>query len=358
MTATADRPAVAPRSADGPAPATRRENLVVVVLTVWLLAGLSIDGYAHANIIELDASGTALTEDFFTPWHAIFYAAFTSIAAYIGWMAWRRRRPGPLTGWIPAGYGLAVAGLAVFGLGGIGDGIWHTIFGVEVGIDALLSPTHLLLLTGGGMIVTAPIRSRLAEGLDTRPSSWARDGATVVSLTAVTAGLAFFLTFNWGLSFWWAPEIQFIEGDGRSEVFVARAVTGAIVTSLALVLPALWAHRHGLLPAGSIIVIWVLAVLAESAALSQPDRSVPPALIGALVAEGLRRRIGVPAALVVGVASMWIAWWLRIVIDPMPIRWPAEIWGGHIGFTTLVTAWVVIGTGRSGGGQPARSASS
>ncbi len=357
MTATADRAVIAPPAEPDPVPATRRENLVVVVLTVWLLAGLSIDGYAHANIIELDASGTALTEDFFTPWHAIFYAAFTSIAAYIGWMAWRRRRPGPLIGWIPAGYGLAVVGLGVFGLGGIGDGIWHTIFGVEVGIDALLSPTHLMLLTGGGMIVTAPIRSRLAEGLDSRPSSWARDGATVVSLTAVTAGVAFFLTFGWGLSFWWAPQVRFIEGDGASEILVARAVTGAIITSLALVLPALWAHRHGLLPAGGITVIWVLAVLAESAALSQPDWSVPPVLIGAVVAEVLRRRTGTPAALVVGVAAIWIVWWLRIVIEPIPIRWPAEIWGGHIGFTTLITAWVVIGTTRFSGGQP-RSASS
>ena len=38
--------------------------------------------------------------------------------------------------WIPAGYGLGLVGLAVFVLGGVGDGIWHSVLGVEEGIDS------------------------------------------------------------------------------------------------------------------------------------------------------------------------------------------------------------------------------
>ncbi len=345
VTAVADRPTDTP-GPDAVAPATRRENLTVVALTLWLMAGLSLDGYAHVNILDVDPSGDGVTEDFFTPWHAIFYAAFTSLAAYIGLIAWRRQRPGSLASWIPPGYGLAVVGVGVFAVGGVGDGIWHTIFGVEIGIDALLSPTHLLLLLGGGMIVTAPIRARLAEGLGDEPSTWHRDGSTIGALTAVTAGLAFFLTFSWGLSFWWAPQVRFIDGDGGSEVLVARAVSAALVTSAALVIPPLWAHRHGLLPTGGVVVIWGLATLAESAALSQPTRSVPPALLGALVVEVVRRRLPTPVALVAGIGSMWTVWWLTIALDAEPFRWPAEIWAGHLGLTTLVTAWLVIGVSR------------
>lgn len=367
MTAVADPPA-RPTEQPEMAPATRRENLTVVALTMWLMAGLSLDGYAHANIIDTDPTGDGVTEDFFTPWHAVFYAAFTTLALYVALIAWRRRRPGPLRTWLPAGYDLAVVGLAVFAVGGVGDGIWHTIFGVEVGIDALLSPTHLILLAGGGLIVTAPLRSRLAEGLDDTPSTWRRDGATIGSLTAVLAGLAFFLTFTWGPSFWWTPSIRFVKGDGASEEFVARAIAGALISSAVLVIPVLWAHRHRLLPTGAVPLMWGLAVLAEAAALSTPTRNVPPVLLGGVVVEVLRRSISFRLALIAGVFSIWASWMAMAALDDRPFLWPPEIWAGHVGFTTLVTAWLVIavdhrqpvGVGGATGAdaQPPRSASS
>ena len=43
---------------------------------------------------------------------------------------------------------------------------WHTILGVETGLDALLSPTHLLLFIGMAAILTTPVR---AAWLDPRP---------------------------------------------------------------------------------------------------------------------------------------------------------------------------------------------
>ncbi len=53
--------------------ATRREHFVYVFFGLWLLAGLSLDGWAHRNRPEL--------ESFFTPWHAVFYAGFIGGAA-------------------------------------------------------------------------------------------------------------------------------------------------------------------------------------------------------------------------------------------------------------------------------------
>ena len=60
-----------------PAVASPLETWLVVAGGIWLLLGLFIDGYAHSEVIDTD------TEDFFTPWHAIFYSCllYTSDAA-------------------------------------------------------------------------------------------------------------------------------------------------------------------------------------------------------------------------------------------------------------------------------------
>ena len=56
-------------------------------------------------------------------------------------------------------YGIGVLGVIVFGAGGIGDMVWHVAFGVEAGLEALLSPTHLVLLAGGILLLTSPLRA-------------------------------------------------------------------------------------------------------------------------------------------------------------------------------------------------------
>ena len=47
--------------------------------------------------------------------------------------------------------------------GAIGDMFWHIIFGIEVSIDALLSPTHLLLLIGALLILSGPSPGRMVR---------------------------------------------------------------------------------------------------------------------------------------------------------------------------------------------------
>jgi hypothetical protein len=46
---------------------------------------------------------------------------------------------------LSAGYGLSLLGALIFIVGIMGDLVWHTLFGIEVDLVALLSPTHLLL---------------------------------------------------------------------------------------------------------------------------------------------------------------------------------------------------------------------
>src|SRR5262249_51465463 len=57
---------------------------------------------------------------------------------------------------MPAGYGLALAGGVLFFVGGGADLLWHTVFGIEFGIDALLSPPHLWLFVAGALLLSGP----------------------------------------------------------------------------------------------------------------------------------------------------------------------------------------------------------
>jgi hypothetical protein len=63
----------------------------------------------------------------------------------------------------PRSYRLALVGIPVFLVGGAGDFLWHHFFGIEEGVDALLSPTHQILGLGIFLLSSAPIRSVLAD---------------------------------------------------------------------------------------------------------------------------------------------------------------------------------------------------
>ncbi len=136
-----------------------RFDTAYTLLAAFFVAGLYIDGWAH-NHGRVD-------ESFFTPWHAIFYAGFALVALLLlGRIVLNRRRGLGLREAIPPGYGYALLGVFIFGFGGIGDLVWHTLFGIEENVEALLSPTHLLLAAGMVLITAGPLRA-----------AWVREGS-------------------------------------------------------------------------------------------------------------------------------------------------------------------------------------
>lgn len=97
---------------------------------------------------------------------------------------------------LPEGYRLALHGAILFAAGGVGDMIWHTLFGIESGSDALLSPTHLMLAIGMGLIVTAPIRSlwvRSQNGEALR--GWRTFFSAICGAALLLALIMFFLSY-------------------------------------------------------------------------------------------------------------------------------------------------------------------
>lgn len=125
--------------------------LFVIFSGIWI-AGLYIDGWAHNHINHI--------ETFFTPWHAILYGGFLLTIGLLVAELLRNHSSGyPWISALPRNYRFALAGAAIFLLSGVGDLIWHTIFGIEAGLDALLSPTHLAGAIAGAMTVSGPLRA-------------------------------------------------------------------------------------------------------------------------------------------------------------------------------------------------------
>ena len=154
---------------------------IVVITAIWFIGGLFVDGWAHNN--------GRVDDSFFTPYHAVFYSGFLAVAIVHLFAVFKNHQTD--LSWraaIPQGYALSLIGILIFAIGGVGDMIWHETFGIEEGTAALLSPTHLMLGIGMGLISTGPIR---AAGHRREEISLP---FTVLVSTAVFISLATFMT--------------------------------------------------------------------------------------------------------------------------------------------------------------------
>ena len=143
-----------------------RYDRLMSITSFLFVAGLFVDGWAHAH--------GKVDKTFFTPWHAVLYSGYLINAALLvgtlfinhaRGLAWQKA--------LPAGYELALVGVPFFAAGGVGDLIWHTLFGFETGIDQILSPTHLVLASSGVLIMTGAFRAAMRRQDSTTAPGWA-----------------------------------------------------------------------------------------------------------------------------------------------------------------------------------------
>src|SRR5260370_41898454 len=93
---------------------------------------------------------------------------------------------------IPAGYGLSLLGAGVFAVSGLADLAWHLLFGLERSVEALLSPTHIGLALGGGLVATGPLRAAWRRRDGPEGGSWRPLGPAIFSLIMILSLLKFF----------------------------------------------------------------------------------------------------------------------------------------------------------------------
>lgn len=125
---------------------------LVALTGLLFVAGIFFDGWAH-NHGRVDDS-------FFTIYHAVMYSAYgISALLFAGLQMLNVNKGYRWSRALPKGYTLGMVGVGIFALGGLGDMLWHTAFGIEENLEALLSPTHLLLGVGAFLIAGTPFRS-------------------------------------------------------------------------------------------------------------------------------------------------------------------------------------------------------
>jgi hypothetical protein len=319
--------ATARRTAPARPRASRATDVVMLVLATWLVGGAFVDAWAHANLAEL--------ETFFTPWHAVLYSGYAACAAWISWQVVRAQdRGGRGLAGVPVAYGLGLVGLAVFALGGAGDLLWHEVFGIETDIDALLSPTHLVLFGGTLLIVSIPLRSAWARPDGRDAGSLAAFLVPQLSLALVTAVVSFFFMYFSAFASD-APA----QGDDGLIVGIAEA----LVTNLILVGALLFLLKRWQPPFGAVTILFgVVALLMTVIFAFTTVVTVIPALLGGLAADVLIRRlhpsVDRPAALQVVATAvpfvLWVAYYATFAVQGR-LSWVPEIYSGLVVFNSL-----------------------
>lgn len=232
-----------------------RDNFITILMGLWLMIGLFVDGWAHNNLRSL--------ETFFTPWHAIFYSGFLANAAWLAWLIMQQFRAGRVgTDAIPLGYHLGVIGVFIFGVGGAGDMAWHIIFGIERDLEALLSPTHLLLFLGGTLIFGSPFLAgwQGSEQVDER-ISFRSFLPTLASLTLMMSFASFMNMYLWALF-----------NEYRTASSRGSGLQDILITNVILLAPVLLMLRRWRIPFGSVTFMFVLNTIMMSALIAFQSR--------------------------------------------------------------------------------------
>ncbi len=258
-----------------------RFDWLLSLLSLVFVGGLYLDGWAH-NHDKTDTS-------FFTIWHAFFYSGYLLIALVLVATLWVNHRRGATWAMaLPVGYSLSLLGLLIFAVGGVGDMLWHEIFGVEQDFDALFSPTHLILGIGQALIVTGPLRAAWSR-LDQR-LSWRMAGPALLSLGTLISVLTFFMMAAHPL----ASNSAGAAHNFSSMVGEVAGVMSQLVTTTLFIGPLLLAVRRWQLPVGSLILVWGMNTVAMAVINWHHSYTLWQmlAMLGAVVvAEGLRLRL-------------------------------------------------------------------
>jgi hypothetical protein len=303
----------------------------VVGLSTALVVGAHVDSWAHGHI-------ASTLETFFTPWHALLYSAFAATTAFLVLCAaWTGARPWNWVKALPDGYGLSLVGCAMFGIGGVLDMAWHLTFGIERGFQALISPTHLILMVSGGLIVSGPLRA-----------AWGRrgrliSGPAIASATLSLSMLTFFGQFDHPFTSQWAAMPQtFLPAQDAEQL----GMLGIIFQTALLMGVVLMLVRRFRLPIGTLTcVMGVNAVFVTL--ISGPDPVILVGVLGGVAADAayalLRpspSRVTALRIFAFVVPTVLYTIYLRGLVHADGVWWPVHLSAGAPVVAGL-TGWLV-----------------
>ena len=117
---------------------------LMIFAMLWMFIGAWVDASAHRYIIDE-------LESFFTPWHGILYSGFGVVVLSALYVKNKMR---------DFKFDVGILGACIFAVGGGSDAIWHSLLGIEVGIEPLITPSHLMLFLGAFLMLDHVFASR------------------------------------------------------------------------------------------------------------------------------------------------------------------------------------------------------
>lgn len=292
-----------------------------LVFSTWTITGLFLDGWAHNQ---------GKPETFFTPWHGLLYSGFVAGMAWTALEVVRQRRAGLAV--TPPDRLTTGAGI-LFAASGVGDMLWHLAFGIEEDVEALLSPTHLLLMLAGMLLVTRPLRSPVVRG---EAGSLRAAAPSVVAIALTSALAAFFLMFS-------SP---FLDNMPDVEGVESYQAVGLLVTNALLIGPLVWLAARRSLPVGAATMhLTIVATLVSG--LQGFDRwplavaAIAGGIAGDVVLARNARRgrrsfdgVGLRTLAVATSVAMWLVYFAAYEMAYGLDR-PVELWTGPVVFAAL-----------------------
>jgi hypothetical protein len=330
-----------------------RLDLTAALLPLWMVAGLYLDGSAHHNMPDT-------IDTFFTPWHAVLYSGFLASAGLVVITAWRNISNG--YSWrraLPAGYALSLVGAVIFFFSGAGDFLWHEAFGFEIGLQALVSPTHLTLAVGGILIVSGPLRAALYRPLETATTGWKQLLPVILSLLGILSVLTF---FTGEFSIITYPHLM-VNRPAVDNTFLydLQALASVLIPSALLMGVLLFALRQWTLPTGSLAMIIVanglLMTWFHLKEVYQYPQVLFVFLLAGIAADALYQllkpsvtRVRAFRLFAFSIPAILFALFFAILITTAGMWWSVHLWTGSVflaGVVGLLLSYLVIPSAQS-----------
>jgi len=316
--------------------ASPRFAWAMVGFSAIVAAGAHLDSWAHGHI-------AATLETFFTPWHALLYA---SIAATTGFLvvsaAWTGAKPWEWGRALPDGYALSLLGCILFAIAGVLDMTWHLTFGIERGFQALISPTHLMLMVSGGLIVSGPLRG--AWRRPGRSIGWPAIASATLSLTLLT----FFGQFDHPFTSQWSalPHPSLPSSPAEELGILGMVLNAGFLMGVVLLLV-----RRFDLPAGSLTFLMSVNALFVTM-IKGADPVILVGVAGGVVADlllvGLRpssmRLVQLRLFAFLVPAVLYVLYFAGLIAAD-GLWWPVHLWAGApvvAGLTGLLMSLLVF----------------
>lgn len=311
----------AERTASDPVPSSLHEEKATALFSTWAIIGLYLDGWAHVH---------DKPETFFSPWHGVLYSGVGAAVAYFAFRGFILRKSSAISD------RLLTIGFVIFAAGAGLDFVWHEIFGIEADLEALLSPTHLMLLTGGVLMVSFPARAAAARETG-RATTLRIFWPVVVSLTLAALLVQFFAQYLAAHRF---VGLSIEPGEDFWEVL---AIASVFVTNAILLSATFIAVRRWDTPVGTFTFLYTAVAAGISGIFEfRMWKHIPAMIVAGLITDLLTQRLrpsidrrghALAFACVVPLV-IWSCWMVALHLSA-GVDWSVDLWAGTIYLAVL-----------------------